>query len=171
METSKVIIVGMALVIVTAVVMLSITGAVAFGQNPAVQNTAVGQNNPSHNTANGETQTATLTMNGGVNYIVTPSTLKVGVPVRMTVDLSTVNGCMRQVVMPSLGVNKYVSEGDNVIEFTPTKEGTFRVTCGMGMGRGTITIGSGGTIEAAPVAAAGSCGAGGGGCGCGGSRA
>ncbi|HIH37771.1 cupredoxin domain-containing protein [Candidatus Woesearchaeota archaeon] len=106
-------------------------------------------------------------------YVMTPSTLQPGVPVRMTVDTNTVTGCMRSVTIPSFGVRKSVSPGDNIIEFIPDKSGTFQVVCSMGMGRGSFTVANGaGVIQAAPepviTGQGGSCGASGGGCGCGG---
>ncbi|MFH2020228.1 MAG: cupredoxin domain-containing protein [archaeon] len=108
----------------------------------------------------------------GFTYILEPSTLKKGVPVRMTVDLSKVTGCMTDVTIPAFGVRKLVKNGDNVITFTPDKAGTFNIACSMNMGRGQFTVvESDGSkadyVEAAP--AGGSCGSGsGGGCGCGG---
>jgi uncharacterized protein len=73
-------------------------------------------------------------------YILSPSTLKVGVPVRMEVDLATVSGCMTTVVIPAFNVQKTVGAGDNIITFTPDKVGTFGITCSMNMGRGTFTV-------------------------------
>lgn len=112
----------------------------------------------------------------GYQYIPNPIRLKVGVPARMTVDLNTVRGCMRNIRIPELGVSARVSEGNNVIEFTPTKAGTFRMTCSMGMGQGIVLVEdqNGQVPTPSPNAAlisppaGGSCGAGGGGCGCGG---
>src|SRR3989339_9215 len=110
-------------------------------------------------------------------YLLEPSTLTKGVPVRMTVDLATVNGCLRDIVIASFGVRKRVAEGDNIIEFTPDKAGTFTIACSMNMGRGTFEVvepdGTQSSYqETAPSVAAGaaSCGASGSGCGCGGTR-
>ncbi|MFH1770778.1 MAG: hypothetical protein ABH828_04435 [archaeon] len=103
-------------------------------------------------------------------YQLSPSTFIKDVPVRMTVDLNTVYGCMRDVVIPTFGVRQYVSTGNNVIEFTPTKAGTFNLMCSMNMGRGTFTVvesdGSKSAYVEAPAETGGSCGAGAGGCGC-----
>lgn len=134
---------------------------------------------------NGEVQEATLKIEN-YKYVVTPSTLKAGIPVRMTVDLNTVTGCTRSVTIPAFGVNKRVSNGDNVITFTPLKTGTIKMSCSMGMATGSFTVvaddsaakTASPTINAvgiSPVTDAeqklpsgGSCGSGGGGCGCGG---
>ncbi len=87
----------------------------------------------------GSAQTVTLRAQGG-QYILDPPTLKTGVPVKMVVDLSTVQGCLRSIVIPEWGIRKLVTERDNVIEFTPTTPGNFGMSCSMGMGRGTINI-------------------------------
>jgi plastocyanin domain-containing protein len=104
-------------------------------------------------------------------YILKPSKLKAGVPVKMTADMDTVYGCMRDIRIPAFGVIKYVSEEDNVIEFTPTKSGTFNIMCSMNMGRGQFeVVEKDGTksdfVETTPlVESFGTCG--GGSCGCG----
>ena len=135
-------------------------------------------------------QYITLSMSSGSRYVLTPSALVAGVPVVMTVDLNTVNGCMRGVVIPAFNVNKYVSTGDNVIEFTPTKAGTYGIQCSMNMGRGAFTVvassaavastptpvvaasaggscGGSANPSGSPANSGGSCGGSGGGCGCG----
>jgi plastocyanin domain-containing protein len=73
-------------------------------------------------------------------YVVTPSTLTRGVPVRMEVDLDSVKGCMRTVVIDAFGVKKTVGTGDTTIEFTPTKAGDIEIVCGMKMGRGSFKV-------------------------------
>jgi plastocyanin domain-containing protein len=73
-------------------------------------------------------------------YVVTPSTVTRGVPVRMDVDLDTVTGCMRTVVIDAFAVKKTVKSGDTTIEFTPTKTGKIEIVCGMNMGKGSFTI-------------------------------
>lgn len=166
MESWNVITVGIALVIVAAVLasaaftnnaIASISGAPTSGNSPTFVSGV---------------QDIRVRMSG-LNYILDPATVQPG-RVRMTFDMNTVTGCMRSVVIPSFGVRELLTTSDNVIEFTADKEGTFSITCGMGMGRGSFQVddGSGAPIPAAqPVAAVatqgGSCGASGGGCGCG----
>lgn len=90
-------------------------------------------------------QNATLTSENQ-EYVLTPSTLIKGIPVRMKVELKSVRGCMRAIVIESFGVKKTVMKGDNTIEFTPTKTGNIEVVCGMGMNRGFFKV-----IEAAEL--------------------
>ena len=87
----------------------------------------------------GDVQYVTLKFEN-YQYVMEPSELKVGVPTIMTVDLDTVYGCMQDVVIPDYGIRKYVSKGDNIIKFTPTKVGKLPVACSMGMGRGTLRV-------------------------------
>jgi plastocyanin domain-containing protein len=73
-------------------------------------------------------------------YVVTPDTVVAGVPVRMEVDLKTVTGCARTVVIGAVNVKKTVKEGETVIEFTPTKSGKIEFACGMDMVHGAFTV-------------------------------
>ena len=73
-------------------------------------------------------------------YVVTPSTLTKGVPVKMEVDLDTVKGCMRTVVIDAFNVKQTVKAGATTIEFTPTKSGPIQIVCGMNMGKGQFTV-------------------------------
>ncbi len=73
-------------------------------------------------------------------YITEPAELIKNVPVRMTVDLDSVSGCMRDVVISAFDVREYVQKGDNIIEFTPDKTGEIQVVCSMNMGRGSFTV-------------------------------
>lgn len=73
-------------------------------------------------------------------YVVTPDTVVAGVPVRMEVDLNTVKGCARTVVIGAFNVKKTVKEGQTTIEFTPTKSGKIEFACGMDMVHGSFTV-------------------------------
>lgn len=108
-------------------------------------------------------------------YVMEPNELQAGVPVKLVVDMNTVRGCMRDVVISSFGIRKYVREGDNVIEFMPDKTGEFQIACSMNMGRTSFTVvdaqGNTGSYREpsldAPPPSAGNCGSGSSGCGCG----
>jgi uncharacterized protein len=73
-------------------------------------------------------------------YVVTPATVTKGVPVKMEVDLGTVKGCMRTVVINAFNVKQTVKEGATTIEFTPGKSGKIEIVCGMNMGKGSFTV-------------------------------
>ena len=90
-------------------------------------------------TTSGEVQQVTLRFTN-TGYVMDPSTLRAGVPVRMEADMNSVFGCMRDVVIPDFNVRKIVRAGDNIIEFTPDKVGTFTIRCSMNMGRGSFSV-------------------------------
>jgi Cu+-exporting ATPase len=73
-------------------------------------------------------------------YVMTPSKVTKDIPVRMDVDLGTVKGCMRTVVIGAFNVKQTVKEGATTIEFTPTKTGEIEIVCGMRMGKGAFTV-------------------------------
>lgn len=69
-------------------------------------------------------------------------TVRTGSPVRWEISASqdTINGCNNRMFIPEYGIEHTFTPGDNVIEFTPTKTGTFSYSCWMGMIRATITV-------------------------------
>ena len=83
-------------------------------------------------------QTIETSLSGGY----TPITVTVGTPVKWTISATkkTLTSCNRTIEIPEFEIEKTLSAGDNVIEFTPTKAGTFTYTCWMGMIRSTITV-------------------------------
>jgi plastocyanin domain-containing protein len=89
--------------------------------------------------ASSAVQVVTLTFDDK-GYVVTPSTMTKGVPVKMDVDLGTVKGCMRTVVINAFNVKQTVKDGATTIEFTPTKSGRIDIICGMNMGKGWFTV-------------------------------
>lgn len=62
-------------------------------------------------------------------------TVQKGVPVRFNlhVEAKNLNGCNSAIVIPEFNIQKKLVVGDNIIEFTPEKAGTFGYTCWMGM--------------------------------------
>lgn len=103
----------------------------------------------------------------GSSYILEPSAVKKGIPVRIEADMSQMPGCSSSVVISAFGIRKSLLSSDNKIEFTPDKAGTFNIACSMNMYKGTFTVlEADGTkanyVEAAPT---GGCGGSSGGCG------
>lgn len=82
------------------------------------------------------------------------------------VDEKNLNGCNNAIVIPDLGIQKRLSAGDNVIEFTPRETGSINFSCWMGMISGQITVVDDITINAGvPVSEKENSGARGGCCG------
>ena len=90
--------------------------------------------------AQAKVQVVKLSVNEKGDYVVTPDTVVAGVPVRMEVDLKTVTGCARTVVIGAVNVKKTVEEGQTTIAFTPTKTGKVQIACGMDMVHGSFTV-------------------------------
>src|SRR3989344_9198302 len=77
-------------------------------------------------------QAVTLTW-GKFNYEPAVIRVKSNMPVRITADLTRLQGCFRSFVIPDLGVYKNFNYNDDSVKFTPVKQGTFLFTCSMGM--------------------------------------
>ena len=107
----------------------------------------------------------------GAQYVLEPSSVKKGIPVRLEADMSKMPGCSRGIISPELGIKKTFSSKENTFEFTPNKSGTFYIACSMNMYKGTLTVlesdGSKSDYVQTPSSSGGACGTGGG-CGCGG---
>jgi plastocyanin domain-containing protein len=114
----------------------------------------------------------------GSKYILTPSEVKIGIPVKIEADMTKMPGCSKSIVISSFNIRKTLTSQDNTIEFTPDKAGTFNIACSMNMYRGTFTVleadgSKSKNTEQTPssTSTGASCGmASGGGCGCGGMR-
>jgi sulfite exporter TauE/SafE/copper chaperone CopZ len=71
-----------------------------------------------------------------------PFIVQEGIPVRWIVNAKAadLNGCNNPLTVPQYGIRKQLVPGDNLIEFTPDKDGTISYTCWMGMISSTIRI-------------------------------
>lgn len=70
----------------------------------------------------------------GYTYTPNKFTIVEGIPVEWQIDGRGAAGCGKVIVMPTLGISKYLSqEGITTIEFTPTQTGTIPFNCSMGM--------------------------------------
>ncbi|PGB07168.1 cupredoxin domain-containing protein [Bacillus toyonensis] len=66
--------------------------------------------------------------------------VKVGVPVKLRFQKDYKGGCLSELIIKDLNIQKNLDEGDNVVEFTPDKVGTIPFKCGMGMFTGNIIV-------------------------------
>lgn len=69
-------------------------------------------------------------------------TVQAGMPVKWVIDApkGSINGCNYKLYINEYGIEHQFKSGENIIEFTPTKSGTFNYSCWMGMIRGTIAV-------------------------------
>ena len=56
------------------------------------------------------------------------------------VDKKYLTGCNNKIKLKEFNIEKELVVGDNIIEFTPTKEGTYNYTCWMNMIKNNITV-------------------------------
>ena len=71
-----------------------------------------------------------------------PLIVQKGIPVRWIVSAKAadLNGCNNPLTVPQYGIRKQLVPGDNLIEFTPDRDGTISYTCWMGMISSSIRI-------------------------------
>jgi hypothetical protein len=84
-----------------------------------------------------------------------PITVQAGIPVKWTIDApqGSINGCNNYMIIPEYNIEHRFTTGANVVEFTPTKTGTFRYSCWMGMIRSSITVVEAGAVNTTTAAA------------------
>ena len=72
----------------------------------------------------------------------TPDTfvLKKDVPVRWNIDVKQLTGCNKEIIVPAYDLDIKLKQGLNVVEFTPTQEGTVSWSCWMGMIPGSFVV-------------------------------
>ncbi|MDR0669398.1 MAG: sulfite exporter TauE/SafE family protein [Treponema sp.] len=69
-------------------------------------------------------------------------TVRQGVPVRWIINApaGSINGCNNSMIIREYRLEHHFTSGENIVEFTPERTGTFTYTCWMGMIRGSITV-------------------------------
>lgn len=87
----------------------------------------------------GNIQTVTTNLEAG-SY--SPITVQKGIPLRWTImaEKENLNECNNAIIIPKLNISGKLSEGENVIEFTPYEEGQIIYSCWMGMIKSSITV-------------------------------
>jgi sulfite exporter TauE/SafE len=94
------------------------------------------------NSANvqGGVQKVTITVTNS-GYKADVDTLKVGVPVELTLVTKNVFSCSRSFLIPNYNISILLPEnGSQVVKFTPTKTGRLTYTCSMGMYTGSFNV-------------------------------
>ncbi|MFA5776359.1 MAG: sulfite exporter TauE/SafE family protein [Patescibacteria group bacterium] len=103
----------------------------------------------------------------GNGYSPQSFTIQKGIPVKWIITSTNANTCAASIFSSQLGIRKYLSVGENIIEFTPSETGTIKFSCSMGMYTGSFNVVDG-AVSYASASTGGSCGGSGGGCRCGG---
>lgn len=88
--------------------------------------------------AGNQLATITVTSRG---YVSDTNTLKVGIPVKLTLKSENAISCAKAFTIPSLNYFKILpTNGTTTIEFTPTATGRLTYTCSMGMYSGSFNV-------------------------------
>lgn len=66
--------------------------------------------------------------------------LKKDVPVKWIINGKQLNGCNNGIIVKEYGLNFSIKQGEQTVEFTPTRAGTVQWSCWMGMIRGTFIV-------------------------------
>ncbi|MFZ4632546.1 MAG: sulfite exporter TauE/SafE family protein [Patescibacteria group bacterium] len=66
--------------------------------------------------------------------------IKKGVPVKWVIDAQAPYSCASVILIPKLKIQKFLSAGENIVEFTPTEAGTLPFSCSMGMYTGVFNV-------------------------------
>lgn len=113
-------------------------------------NTLAGFGNLFKISPGGQTLTDMAVEKDGVQYVSSilqsgkypDITVKAGEPVEWKIEASkeSINGCNYKVLLRDFGMEQIFEEGENVIEFTPTKAGVYTYSCWMGMITGKIYV-------------------------------
>jgi len=67
-------------------------------------------------------------------------TVKKGIPVQWVIDSREPWSCASSIRVPAFNIFRRLTEGQNVITFTPTQTGSLRFTCAMGMYSGVFDV-------------------------------
>ena len=92
---------------------------------------------------NSGVKTFTVLYSNAKNMAPNTFTVKTGERVRLEVHpLDTATGCMNTIMVPGLWDKpEPIIKGKKIIlEFTPTRPGSYKITCAMGVNRGVIVV-------------------------------
>lgn len=69
-------------------------------------------------------------------------TVEKGMPVKWIINApeGSINGCNNRIFIPEYNIEYQFKSGENIIEFTPSKAGSFPYSCWMGMIRSSIRV-------------------------------
>lgn len=127
-----------ALVIILSLFMVN-RGLTNFGFGIGFNNLAINVQNSNVIQNNGQVQEIKMDL---TYFGYQPNVLyaKKGIPVRWVINAKEISGCTRDILLPDYNIRKTLSAGENIIEFTPTKTGEVKFSCGMGMVWGKFII-------------------------------
>lgn len=139
-QSKNLILGGMGVVLV--ILFIAIVVGVSSNSTPAPSTTGTTTASPtSSSTAelkNGVQEVALNISAAGYN----PSKLvvKKGVPVKILTNSTKDAECIRGIMIPDFNINEPLDIGNDTLEFTPDKTGTFEFMCQMRMSKGILEV-------------------------------
>ncbi len=137
-------------VMTTGAVLVVVLGLAMLSQGWSLSGFSIPTLLPSGTTQTPATTNNNITIENGVQIINSTLTsgrypnitVQQGIPVKWVIDApkGSINGCNNRMFIPEYGIEHSFQSGENIIEFTPTKTGTFGYSCWMGMIRANITV-------------------------------
>lgn len=76
----------------------------------------------------------------GNGYKPNKFTIKNNQPVKWIIDSKASGSCAASIFVQKMGIRKFLTKGENIIEFTPNEVGDIRFTCSMGMYSGKFIV-------------------------------
>lgn len=67
-------------------------------------------------------------------------TIKKGLPTKWIITSASADSCAASIISPKLNIYKYLTVGENIIEFTPNEVGSIKFSCAMGMYNGSFNV-------------------------------
>jgi len=106
---------------------------------PSTSSSSASSNGTAKAVVSDGVQTVATTLDNG---IYDPIIVQKGIPVKWTITANDgdLSGCNNKMVIRDYNVEKKLSVGENVVEFTPTASGKIVYSCWMGMVGSTITV-------------------------------
>lgn len=133
---------GAVLVVVLGLAMLS-QGLSLSGLSSGIRSLTLSSSDASSDEGHSEivdgVQVVTSTLSPGQYPDIT---VQAGTPVKWIINApeGSINGCNYKMYIQEYGIEYTFQTGENILEFTPDKAGTFQYSCWMGMIHGTISV-------------------------------
>jgi len=135
-QSRKYILGGMGLVLVILFIFI-VQGLTSTTTPPSV----TGSSTSGSSTAEVKDGVQLITLNvSAAGYNPDKLVVKKGIPVRITTNSSADAGCVRGLMIPDFNINEPLEIGQDTLEFTPDKTGTFEFMCQMRMSKGTLEV-------------------------------
>jgi hypothetical protein len=110
---------------------LTLAGVSVGGENVSIKNESI-------ELVNGQQVVRMQQKNNG--YFPNSFIIKQGIPVRWVITSDGPYSCAASILMRKFGISKNLTQGENVIGFTPTELGAIPFSCGMGMYTGVFYV-------------------------------